>query len=98
MSRAAIQTLSCSVRLSARTTLSLAPPRFPGFRYHTTFFLSASRMSGFPSPSTSATATPDILLADKKQFVWYRNPGKRGVAWDKFVLAKNLTEHDNVCI
>ena len=41
---------------------------------------------------------PDILLADKKQFVWYRNPGKRGAAWDKFVLAENLTEKDNVCI
>ncbi len=41
---------------------------------------------------------PDVLLADKKQFVWYRNPGKRGAAWDKFVLAENLTEKDNVCI
>jgi hypothetical protein len=36
---------------------------------------------------------PDILLADKKQFVWYRNPG-----WEKFVLAENLTKDDNVCI
>jgi hypothetical protein len=36
---------------------------------------------------------PDILLADKKQFVWYRNP-----SWEKFVLAENLTEKDNVCI
>ncbi len=36
---------------------------------------------------------PDILLADKKQFVWYRNPG-----WEKFVLAENLTKADNVCI
>jgi len=35
----------------------------------------------------------DILLADKKQFVWYRNPG-----WEKFVLAENLTRQDNVCI
>ena len=35
----------------------------------------------------------DILLADKKQFVWYRNGD-----WKKFVLAENLTEHDNVCI
>src|SRR3989440_7832191 len=41
---------------------------------------------------------PDILLADKKQFVWYRNPGKRDAAWEKFILAENLTEHDNVCI
>src|SRR5438477_12614560 len=36
---------------------------------------------------------PDILLADKKQFVWYKNP-----AWEKFVLAENLTKEDNVCI
>jgi len=36
---------------------------------------------------------PDILLADKKQFVWYRNGD-----WKKFVMTENLTEHDNVCI
>lgn len=36
---------------------------------------------------------PDILLADKKQFVWYRNGD-----WKKFVMAENLTEHDHVCI
>jgi hypothetical protein len=35
----------------------------------------------------------DILVADKRQFVWYRNP-----TWEKFVLAENLTERDNVCI
>src|SRR5437762_12788360 len=36
---------------------------------------------------------PDILLADKKQFVWYRNP-----TWEKFVIAENLTKRDNVCL
>jgi hypothetical protein len=36
---------------------------------------------------------PDILLADKKQVVWYRNP-----EWKKFILAENLTASDNVCI
>lgn len=36
---------------------------------------------------------PDILLADKNQFVWYRNGD-----WKKFVMAENLTEYDNVCI
>lgn len=36
---------------------------------------------------------PDILLADKKQFVWYRNGD-----WKKFVMAENLTFSDNVCI
>lgn len=36
---------------------------------------------------------PDILLADKKQFVWYRNGD-----WKRFVLIENLTTSDNVCI
>lgn len=36
---------------------------------------------------------PDILLADKKEIVWYRNGD-----WKRFVMAANLTEADNVCI
>jgi hypothetical protein len=36
---------------------------------------------------------PDILLADKKQFVWYRNGD-----WKRFVMIDSLTEHDNVCL
>ncbi|MGC3946097.1 MAG: VCBS repeat-containing protein [Chryseolinea sp.] len=36
---------------------------------------------------------PDILMADKKQFVWYRNGD-----WKRFVLVENLTSSDNVCI
>lgn len=35
----------------------------------------------------------DILLADKKQFVWYRNGD-----WKRFVMIENLTISDNVCI
>jgi len=36
---------------------------------------------------------PDILMADKKQFVWYRNGD-----WQRFVMIDNLTAADNVCI
>src|SRR5215472_6649718 len=36
---------------------------------------------------------PDILLADKKQIVWYKNP-----SWQKFVIAENLTPLDDVCV
>ncbi len=36
---------------------------------------------------------PDILLADKTEFVWYRNPD-----WTRFVMAKNLSLRDNVCL
>jgi hypothetical protein len=35
----------------------------------------------------------DVLLADKKQFAWYRNGD-----WKKFVMIENLTTFDNVCI
>lgn len=40
----------------------------------------------------------DILLADKTEIVWYRNPGKSKEKWVRYVLAKELTERDNVCI
>lgn len=36
---------------------------------------------------------PDIVLADKNQIVWYRNP-----TWEKFVIAEKLTQLDNVCV
>ncbi len=36
---------------------------------------------------------PDILLADKKEFVWFRNGD-----WKRFVMTSDLTERDNVCI
>jgi hypothetical protein len=36
---------------------------------------------------------PDILLADKTEFVWYRNPD-----WTRFVMVENLTPQDNVCL
>jgi hypothetical protein len=41
---------------------------------------------------------PDILMADQKEIVWYRNPGKSADAWQRFVIAQNLTPQDNVCI
>jgi hypothetical protein len=36
---------------------------------------------------------PDILLADQSEIVWYRNGD-----WTRFVMARNLTERDNVAI
>src|SRR5579859_4111068 len=36
---------------------------------------------------------PDIVMADKKQVVWYKNP-----TWQKFILAENITPLDDVCI
>ncbi len=41
---------------------------------------------------------PDILLADKTEIVWYRNPGNRNQKWVRHLMASNLTASDNVCI
>ena len=40
---------------------------------------------------------PDILLADQKDIVWYKNDGSSG-PWKRYVMATNLTSKDNVCI
>jgi hypothetical protein len=37
----------------------------------------------------------DILLADQKDIVWYKNEGN---SWRKYVMASSLTPKDNVCI
>ena len=36
---------------------------------------------------------PDILLADAKEFVWYKNP-----TWEKRTFAKLSGPRDNVCL
>src|SRR4051812_50061521 len=45
---------------------------------------------------------PDVLLVDKKQFAWYKNPGGEKAhdpaAWARYVLAEGLTTNDNVCL
>lgn len=48
---------------------------------------------GIATGDVDGDGKTDILLADKKQFVWYRNGD-----WKRFVMAENLTQHDNVCI
>ncbi|QDK77850.1 hypothetical protein EXU85_04290 [Spirosoma sp. KCTC 42546] len=41
---------------------------------------------------------PDILLADQKEIVWYKNPNAKDGQWKRYVMAANLTPQDNVCI
>jgi len=52
---------------------------------------------------------PDILMADQRDIVWYKNPGgrrpsggsqtdKQSSRWTRYVMARNLTPQDNVCI
>lgn len=53
---------------------------------------------GVTSGDVDGDGKPDILLADKKEIVWYKNPGKKAEKWARYVIARDLTEQDNVCI
>lgn len=48
---------------------------------------------GLQIDDVNGDGKPDILLADKSTVQWYENP-----TWVKHVIAKDLTERDNVCI
>jgi len=95
--RAIIPRMKTLPLVLALATTALAAPPEPKFRAQD---LDTKIQIGYglAVADVDGDGKPDVLLADKKQFVWYRNPGKRDAAWDKFVLAENLTEHDNVCI
>ena len=91
---------SPALLLALAATLQAAPPE-PKFRA-VTIDEKIQIGYGVAVADVDGDGKPDILLADKKQYVWYRNPGaeKSGdpAAWQKFVIAENLTEHDNVCL
>lgn len=53
---------------------------------------------GVTTGDVDGDGKPDILLADKKEIVWYKNPAEKSGKWIRYVIAKDLTEQDNVCI
>jgi hypothetical protein len=85
------RSLALALAVSASSVLAADPPE-PKFRA-VTIDDKIQIGYGVAVADVDGDGKPDVLLADKKQFVWYRNP-----TWEKFVLAENLTEKDNVCL
>src|SRR6516162_5203528 len=82
----------CSILLFVCFSLKAVEPSFPHFR---TVEIDSHIEIGYAVTvaDVDGDGKPDILVVDKRQIVWYRNP-----SWEKFVIAENLTEQDNVCI
>ena len=74
--------------LPAALFAQLAPPHFSPQTLDT-----ISIGYGLAVGDVNGDQKPDILLADQKQFVWYRNGD-----WQRFVMVDQLTERDNVCL
>ena len=53
---------------------------------------------GLATGDVDGDGRDDILMADQKEIVWYRNPGQKQKPWTRYVMARNLTPRDNVCI
>jgi hypothetical protein len=76
--------------LSASPFLDAAPPEFKWRE------LEIDRIEigyGLALTDVNGDGKTDILLADKSTVQWYENP-----AWEKHIIAKDLTKRDNVCI
>jgi hypothetical protein len=88
------------ILLTATLALAAEPPE-PKF---TAVTLDAKIQIGYglAIADVDGDKAPDVLLADKRQIVWYRNPGpakaRDATAWTKHLIAENLTEKDNVCL
>ncbi|CAN5191232.1 VCBS repeat-containing protein [soil metagenome] len=68
------------------------PPANPNFEAQT-IDDQVSIGYGLAIGDVNGNGKPDILLADKEQIVWYRNGD-----WQRFIIAENLTQRDNVSI
>ena len=86
--------LPFALRLLAVTAATAAGAAEPVFHVRPqTIDAKISIGYGLAIADVDGDGKPDILLADARQIVWYRNP-----TWEKFVMAENLTPKDNVCI
>lgn len=74
---------------SIATAAELPEPKFRAVNVDTNIAIGY----GLSIADIDGDKRPDIVLCDKNQIAWYRNPG-----WEKSVIAERLTELDHVCV
>ena len=65
----------------------------PEFKWRATQIDTIDIGYGLQMADVNGDRKTDIVLADKSTIQWYENP-----SWTKHVIARNLTERDNVCV
>jgi hypothetical protein len=85
-----MKSIMVSLVLCSQTlALDLAFPRFRAVDVDTSIQIGY----GIAVADVDGDGKPDIVLADKHQFVWYQNP-----SWEKHIIAERLTDLDHVCV
>ncbi len=79
--------------MSLFTFISASADEIPEFKWRTVEIDTIQIGYGLQIADVNGDGRDDIVLADKNTVQWYENPD-----WQKHVIAKNLTERDNVCV
>jgi hypothetical protein len=77
---------------SVATSIAAPSPLHPSFRA-VNVDTNIGIGYGLAAADVNGDGKPDLVLADKDQFVWYQNPG-----WQKHVITGKLTPKDHVCL
>jgi hypothetical protein len=73
--------------------LSFVRAELPEFKWEEVTIDTIEIGYGLQLADVDGDGRTDIVLADKRTVQWYQNP-----SWDKHIIARDLTERDNVCI
>ncbi len=84
---------SFAILLAANVASILSAQSIPEFKWRTEQIDKIEIGYGLQMADVNGDGKTDIVLADKSTIQWYENP-----SWTKHIIARDLTERDNVCV